>query len=252
MVHIWRNRFWVNWFACVLGLMGPSVFKLKKLLDGNAQGLNGQSAKNEHPKRTLIDQAMALIKSNPHRCSILLFLALTILLPNLKYMAGPSGYHIKYVSFIPLTYFSVVFLWTFVRCLCFCYWKEAIRLTLMILISVRIYLTINEIDTIVQKIHRVSFFGMTFVVMSLMYVQIGSQVGNRLNASGLLGKMSTGTWEWLFMVLPLITQMVFGLMWFDHKSMRADFPDYCWHLLFFAYSAILGEVMAYLRQSLGV
>ena len=163
-------------------------------------------------------------------------------------MAGPSGYHIKYASFIPLAYFSVVFLWTFIRCLCLCYWKEVIRLTLMILISVRIYLTINEIDTIVQKIHRVSFFGMTFVVMSLMYVQIGSQVGKRLNSSGLFGKMSTGTCEWLFMMLPLIVQTLLGLMWLDHKSMRADFTDYHWHWLFFAYSAILGEVMTYLRQ----
>ncbi len=102
-----------------------------------------------------------------------------------------------------------------------------------------------------QKVHRVSFFGMTFVVMSLMYVQIGSSVGSRLHVSGVFDKMSYQIWEWLFMMLPLMLTAAVGLVWLDHKSMRADFVDYYLHWLFFAYSAVLGEVMTHRRHDSG-
>lgn len=32
LVHVWRNRFWLNWFAQVLGMVGPCVFKLKQAI----------------------------------------------------------------------------------------------------------------------------------------------------------------------------------------------------------------------------
>lgn len=101
----------------------------------------------------------------------------------------------------------------------------------------------------IQKIPRISFYGMVFVVMSFMYVQIGSEVGTRLDVGGIFSKLSLSMWEWGFMVLPLMLEVVMGLVLLDHESMRKDFVDYILHWLFFAYCVAIGEVLSYVRKS---
>jgi len=47
------------------------------------------------------------ISDNIYRYIVVVFLLITILMPNIRYMAGEEGYYIKHVVLIPFVYIMV-------------------------------------------------------------------------------------------------------------------------------------------------
>lgn len=176
LVHMRRNRFWLYRFAEILGLIGPCVIKLQEILSHRQNDSIEDEEINKGKLSTdFTDIVKEISKRHPYRLITVVFLTLTIVFPNLRYMAGDSGYFIKYVPIIPVIFLIIQFISVTIKCFQKGLWFDIIRLCLILVVQAYLLMTYYTYDSYVGIFRRISLESMTTIVMTTFYLTIGSE-----------------------------------------------------------------------------
>lgn len=87
LVHIRKNRYMLNWYSLLIGLVGPCLYKLREQID-NYERLKGYKNIGIEINQCDNERHFMNIWDNIQRYIVVLFLLITILIPNIRYMAG--------------------------------------------------------------------------------------------------------------------------------------------------------------------
>ena len=174
-----------------------------------------------------------IIKENPCRFITLTFLAIIIMIPNLQFMAGSSGYYIRYVPFILTIYLIVCAVQLTIKCVNAQLWTELIRLGLLVIICYRLYL-FSDIDSyvaIISEQRRVAFVFRTIFVVTTIYLQIGTSIMIKPTSKNL--SYAWSVFQYLAIFGPLYAYINYGHFFYEIWYILWSYKDYVEHYYMF-------------------
>ena len=190
-----------------------------------------------------------IIKENPCRFITLTFLAIIIMIPNLQFMAGSSGYYIRYVPFILTIYLIVCAVQLTIKCVNAQLWTELIRLGLLVIICYRLYL-FSDIDSyvaIISEQRRVAFVFRTIFVVTTIYLQIGTSIMIKPTSKNL--SYAWSVFQYLAIFGPLYAYINYGHFFYNVLDMRWQYLDYYEHYNMLILNACLAVFFTALSKS---
>ena len=114
------------------------------------------------------------MKQNVFKIITVLFMLMTILLPNLIYLSGSNGYYIKHTPLIPTIYLVLLFIKLILNCIKNKLWLELTRLSILPLMCFKLYYAIFDLLTFSYEQARVNCIFSLIFMTTIIYIQLGS------------------------------------------------------------------------------
>ena len=171
------------------------------------------------------------------------------MIPNLQFMAGSSGYYIRYVPVIPTIYLIVCIVKLTIKCVNAQLWTELIRLGLLVVICYRLYL-FSDIDSyvaIISEQRRVAFVFRTIFVVTTIYLQIGTSIMIKPTSKNL--SYAWSVFQYLAIFGPLYAYINYGHFFYNVWDMKWQYLDYYEHYYMLILNACLAIFFTALSKS---